>query len=91
MKVDKRVVLNDLSNLLRDRFADHLKDVVLYFKYKKFFESTHSSPCVICNLLCQSPDNLLPVKLDRLFQPRINAQRNRACTCHTFNQPFLLL
>jgi len=28
--VDKRVVLNDLSNLLRDRFADNLKDVVLF-------------------------------------------------------------
>src|ERR1035437_9616644 len=30
MKVDKRVVLNDLSNLLRDRFPDNLKDVVLF-------------------------------------------------------------
>jgi predicted nucleotidyltransferase len=30
MKVDKRVVLNDLSNLLRDRFADNLKEVVLF-------------------------------------------------------------
>jgi len=30
MKVDKKVVLNDLSNLLKARFADNLKDVVLF-------------------------------------------------------------
>lgn len=30
MKVDKKLVLNDLNNLLRDRFADNLKDVVLF-------------------------------------------------------------
>jgi len=30
MKVDKGVVLNDLNNLLRARFADNLKDVVLF-------------------------------------------------------------
>ena len=30
MRIDKRVVLNDLSNLLRDRFTDNLKDVVLF-------------------------------------------------------------
>ena len=28
--MDKRVILNDLSNLLRARFADNLKDVVLF-------------------------------------------------------------
>jgi predicted nucleotidyltransferase len=28
--VDNRVVLNDLSNLLKARFADNLKDVVLF-------------------------------------------------------------
>ena len=30
MKMDKRLVLNDLSNLLKARFADDLKDVVLF-------------------------------------------------------------
>ena len=30
MRIDKKVVLNDLSNLLRNRFADNLKDVVLF-------------------------------------------------------------
>ena len=30
MRIDKKLVLNDLSNLLRDRFGDNLKDVVLF-------------------------------------------------------------
>jgi predicted nucleotidyltransferase len=30
MSIDKKVVLNDLSNLLRERFADNLKEVVLF-------------------------------------------------------------
>ena len=30
MKIDKKLVLNDLSNLLRDRFGDDLRDVVLF-------------------------------------------------------------
>ena len=30
MKIDKRVVLSDLSNLLKDKFADNIKDVVLF-------------------------------------------------------------
>jgi len=30
MRIDKKLVLNDLSNLLRDRFGDDLRDVVLF-------------------------------------------------------------
>lgn len=30
MKINKKMVLNDLSNLLRNRFGDNLKDVVLF-------------------------------------------------------------
>lgn len=30
MKINKTIVLNDLSNLLRNRFGDNLKDVVLF-------------------------------------------------------------
>ena len=30
MKIDKKVVLSDLSNLLRVRFGDDLRDVVLF-------------------------------------------------------------
>ena len=30
MRINKKVLLNDLSNLLRARFADNLKDVVLF-------------------------------------------------------------
>lgn len=30
MRIDKKLVLNDLSNLLRERFGDNLKDVVLF-------------------------------------------------------------
>jgi len=30
MRIDKKLVLNDLSNLLRNRFGDNLRDVVLF-------------------------------------------------------------
>jgi predicted nucleotidyltransferase len=30
MKINNKAILNDLSNLLRARFADNLKDVVLF-------------------------------------------------------------
>ena len=30
MRVNNKVVLNDLNDLLRSRFADNLKDVVLF-------------------------------------------------------------
>jgi len=30
MRIDKKVVLNDLSNLLKARFGDDLRDVVLF-------------------------------------------------------------
>jgi len=30
MKVDKKIVLRDLSQLLRSRFSDNLKDIILF-------------------------------------------------------------
>lgn len=30
MRINKKIVLNDLSDLLRNRFGDNLKDVVLF-------------------------------------------------------------